>query len=168
MKHVLFSILMLFTFYVLPAQDSTPTDVQTLETKTTALQTNLEELQAAYTELQTQLEAARQNAILADSTAIDKPLIKAPSTIDEANTLLVVLLGFVQFILTGFVPKDKLPKWLSPFILSVLIGVAVTVVGLTVGHLSLPDALAFFLGVTGTGNLIHQIKKPKTTTTPTA
>jgi len=158
MKKMIFSILLLVTFYWLPAQDSP----QDLAAQTTELESKVNDLETAYNQLQMQLEAAKANAVLTDSTATDQPIIKAPSTVDEANTLLLVLLGFVQFILTGFIPKDKLPRWLSPFVLSVLIALVVTAVGLTVGNLSLPDGVAFFLGVTGTGNLIHQIKKPKT------
>lgn len=139
--------------------------VDSLTVKTSDLQTSVQDLQTSYQQLLMQLEQARQTSIQADSSNVSKPIIKAPGTIDEANALLLVLLGFVQFILTGFVPKDKLPRWLSPFMLSVMVAVVVTVVGLTVGHLSLPDAFAFFVGVTGVGNIFHQIKKPKASKT---
>jgi hypothetical protein len=150
----------------LPAQ--TPSRAEMAE-QVENLQAELEALKTSHYQLLNQVETPQpvQAAAPVDTVhnTIVKPkggAIKAPNTIEEANALLLVLLGFVQFVLTGFIPKERLPKWLSPFMMSVIIAAVVTVVGLTLGNLSLPDAIAFFAGVSGIGNIFHQIKKPKT------
>lgn len=166
MKKIILAALVLLTFQFLPAQSQRVILSETSK-KVDSLENTVSDLRAAYQALLFQMEAAQQantkTVVTDDSTTVTttQPIIKAPSTVDEANALLLVLLGFVQFILTGFVPKEKLPRWLSPFMLSVIVAVVVTVVGLTLGNLSIPDGIAFFAGVSGIGNIIHQIKKPK-------
>lgn len=164
MKNLFLAAMMLLSITALQSQERP--SLTATSRKVDSLENTVTDLQLAYKQLLLSAEAARQvqltAQITADSTATTKTIIKAPNTVEEANALLVLLLGFVQFVLTGFIPKDKLPRWLSPFVLSILIGLVVTIVGLTLGNLSLPDGLSFFLGVTGAGNIIHQIKKPKT------
>lgn len=126
--------------------------VTVLEAKDSDRAVKIEELQTALRELSFTLDSL---------SASDTKLV-VPTTVEEANGVLVYVLGFLQFILVGFI-GDRLPKWLSPFVLSVIVGGVIAAVAYFMpgSDFTLNEAVTFFLGVSGVGNIIHQIKKPK-------
>jgi hypothetical protein len=107
------------------------------------------------------LEATNQQLLAKLDTLANPQKISVPTTIEEAKGLLVYILSFVQFVLVG-IWGNKLPRWLSPFVLSIIVGAVISVVAYfgSGGAFSIGEAVTFFLAVAGGSNIIHQIKKP--------
>lgn len=137
-----------------PSLTKTADKVVLLEAKNNDLETKIEQIQGAYRELSFTLDSLQAN----------NAKLKIPTSVEEANATLVYIVSFIQFIFVGFL-GDKLPKWLSPFVLSVVVGLGVAVVAyfFSGGAFTLNEAVTFFLAISGGSNIIHQIKKPKTT-----
>lgn len=171
MKKILFLLAFSCVLFTLSAQNTkrasltqTVEAVEDLQLVTADLHDTDADLQEQLTALAAQIQGIQKDTVNIQIPTTGGPAIKAPGTVEEANALMVILMGFVQFVLVGFVGKDKLPKWLSPFMLSILVAVVVTVVGITWGGLDLAQGILFFAGVSGFGNIIHQIKKPQKVT----
>jgi hypothetical protein len=128
--------------------------VETLKAEKSELQQKVAEIETKFNQLTGAVDSLKNTG----------GKLVVPTTVEEANSVLVYVLGFVNFVFVGLF-RGKLPKWLTPFILSVLSSLVVSVLGyfLSKGEFSINEAVTFFLAVAGGSNIIHQIKKPAKT-----
>lgn len=134
-----------------PSLTRTAQAVELLESKNTDLQLKVQELEAAMMAVSAEVDTLETSA---------KP-VKIPTTVADAEDLLAWAMSLVMFILVGFVPEEKLPKWLSKFVLSIIVGVIITVIAYfgSNGAFTIGEAVTFLLAIGGGSNYIHRIKK---------
>jgi hypothetical protein len=91
-----------------------------------------------------------------------KEVAKVPATVEEAQGLYGFLAGIVVWLFTGILSRWR-PAWLSSFVLSVIVATVVTAVAYFAGggEFTLSEAIEFFVWASGSGNILHQMKKPQ-------
>ena len=111
------------------------------------------------------LEQRLEN-IAADVAAVveqGKEDVKIPTDVVEAKSLYAFFSSLVTFIIVGLFNKDKLPKWLNKFTISIGVGGIITALAYfgSGGEFTVAEAVEFFFFVIGGSNAIHQVTKEK-------
>lgn len=129
-------------------------DIDNLELENENLKFEIENLKGQFDKMSVSVDSLERQG--------DNQKVIIPTDEKEAQTLLVYVLGILQFIFVGAIAK-RLPPWLTPFTLSLIIGALIVILAFTFskGEFTIAEALVFYAGILGIGNGIHQVKKVK-------